>query len=123
MKSVDLSKLSVDRLLERFIELGLAEDAARDQDNLKLYNRLYAEVEAVDKELRSRGREARLILTRLYDHPNIQVRLQAAQFSYGVAPEAARRCLQAIADSKIPPQYLDAGMSLGLLDEGLSKLD
>lgn len=123
MNPADLANYTIEQLIDRFTEIGLAEDAALDKDDLSTYKRLYLEVSAISKELKARGREARLALTKLYDHPNLQIRLQAAEFSYGVAPEAARKCLQAIYDSKIPPQYLDAGMALEFLDDGTSMLD
>jgi hypothetical protein len=123
MKTIDLTTLTVNQLVDRFATIGVAEDAVLDKDDIAAYNRLYREISAVGDELKARGRQARLALTKLFDHPNPQVRLHAAQFSYGVAPEAARACLQAIHDSKIPPQYLDAGMSLMALDDGTSMLD
>lgn len=121
MNTIDLTTFSIDQLIERFVHLELAADAARDEDDLDTYNEIYDHVAAIGEELKARGPQARLALTKLYDHPNLQVRLHAAQFSYGVAKEAAR--LQGIADTKTPPQYLDAGMPLGLLDAGISKLD
>jgi hypothetical protein len=42
----------------------------------------------VDQELRRRGLKARLALLKLFDHSNMQVRLEAAKCSLGVAPEA-----------------------------------
>jgi hypothetical protein len=123
MRKLDLIKMTIDQLLEQFVEIGLAEDAALDDDNVGKYNRLFDGIVAISKELKSRGHDARLALTKLYTHPNPQVRMQAAQFSYGVNPEAARAILQAIADSKMPPQYLDAGMSIAALDNGTSMLD
>ncbi|HEV7911755.1 MAG TPA: DUF2019 domain-containing protein [Methylocella sp.] len=75
-------------------------------------------MDATEKELRRRGLEARLALLRLYDHPNIQVRLKAAKRTLGVAPEAARKVIQAIYDSKWHPPAGEAGMSLWNLDRG-----
>jgi hypothetical protein len=78
---------------------------------------------AVDEELRARGREARLALLTLYDHPNMQVRVKAAIKTLGVAPEAARKVLEAIRASKWQPQAMDAGMILRGLDDGEYKPD
>jgi hypothetical protein len=122
-RKVDLTILTVNQLVDRFTEIGLAEDAARDKDDLGAYKRLYFQMSAISKELKARGREARLALTTLYTHPNPEIRLHAARCSYGVAPDAARKCLEIIRDSKIPPQYLDAGMSFRALDDGTSMLD
>lgn len=123
MKRPELSEMSLDALVDRFTEIGVAQDKAIEQDNNRLYNKLYWEMEAIDQEFRSRGREARLALMRLYDYPNMQVRLQAATYTLGVAPEPARRLIQAIADSGWPPQALDAGMRIYNLDNGVFKPD
>jgi hypothetical protein len=58
------------------------------------FNRLFDQMHAVDIELRARGLAARLALLRLFDHPNMQVRLQAAKWSLGVAPDAARQVIE-----------------------------
>lgn len=116
MKRTSLADLTVDELVERFAEIGLAQDDAIEKDNNRKFRKLYKQMDEVDHELRSRGLEARLALQRLYDYPNMQVRLTAAIWSLGVAPVAARRVIQAIADSKWPPQALDAGMTLVNLD-------
>jgi hypothetical protein len=123
MRKIDLTILTINELVDRFTEIGLAEDAARNKDDLAAYKRMYFQMSAINKELKVRGWEARLALTTLYTHPNPEVRLHAARCSYGVAPVAARKCLEVIRDSKIPPQYLDAGMSLMALDDGTSMLD
>jgi len=99
----ELSAMRVDELVDRFAEIALAQDKAIEEVDNSRYRKLYAQMEAVDQELRSRGREARLALMRLYDYPNMQVRLQAATYTLGVAPGAARNLIQAIADSGWPP--------------------
>jgi hypothetical protein len=119
MKRTELAKLTVDELVARFAEIGLAQDQAIEKDNNRKFRKLYNEMEEVDQELRSRGRDARLALMRLYDYPNMQVRLKAAIHTLGVAPGEARRLIQGIADSKWPPQALDAGMTIRNLDYGI----
>ena len=54
----------------------------------------------------------------LFDYPNMQVRLMAAQYALAVAPQAARRAIEAIAASTWAPQCYDARMCLHMLDEG-----
>jgi hypothetical protein len=71
----------------------------------------------------ARGAGKRLALLRLYDHPNMQVRLTAAKRTLGVAPEAARKVIQAVYDSKWYPQAGEAGMTLWNLDRGVFKPD
>jgi hypothetical protein len=123
MKKIELSEMSVSDLVDRFAEIGCAQDKAIEQDDNARFNKLYKQMDAVDQELRARGREARLALIRLYDYPNMQVRLKAAIRTLGVAPEPARRLIQAIADSGWPPQALDAGMTIANLDNGVFKPD
>ena len=60
---------------------------------------------------------------RFYNHYNPQVRLKAAKLSYRVAPEPARRCLEALRDMKPIEQCLDAGMTLRGIDDGTCMLD
>ncbi len=123
MKRLKLEEMSVDELVERFAEIGIAQDQAELMGEIGKFNSLYRQMDATEKELRRRGREARLALLHLYDHPNMQVRLKAAKRTLGVAPEAARKVIQAIYDSKWYPQAGEAGMSLWNLDRGVFKPD
>ncbi len=123
MNRIALDKMTVDQLVERFAEIGVPQYEADDRHDRAAYNKPYSEMDEVDQELRARGPDARRQLLRLYDHPNLQVRLKAATRTLGVAPDAARRLLQEIAASKWPPQYLDAGMTLSNLDNGTFKPD
>lgn len=123
MKGVKLQELTIDELVKRFAELGIAQDNAELYGEIPKYNRLFKEMEAVDQELRARGRVARLALLRLFNHSNMQVRVQAAIDSLGVAPESARKVLEAIRASKWQPQAMAAGMILRGLDSGQYKPD
>jgi hypothetical protein len=123
MKPVKLQELTINELVGRFVDLGIAQDKAELYGEISKYNRLFKEMTAVDEELRARGREARLALLTLYDHPNMQVRVKAAIKTLGVAPEAARKVLEAIRASKWQPQAMDAGMILRGLDDGEYKPD
>jgi hypothetical protein len=75
----------------------------------------------VEEELKARDGDQRRALLDLYDHPNAQVRLNAAKATLAVAPESARRMLQTMADSREFPQAGDAGMTLDSLDRGIFK--
>ncbi len=123
MKRVKLEEMTIDELVERFAGIGIAQDQAELMGEIGKFNSLYRQMDATEKELRGRGREARLALLRLYDHPNMQVRLNAAKRTLGVAPEAARKVIQEICDSKWYPQAGDAGMTLSNLDRGVFKPD
>jgi len=123
MKRLKLDSLSVDELVERFAVICVAQDQALFDDAYAKFNRLYKEMDAVEKEIRARGVDARLALLKLYTHPNMQVRVQVAKCTLGVAPQAARQLLEAIAGSAWYPQAGDAGMSLDNLDAGIFKPD
>lgn len=110
-----------DELLDRFVEIALAQDLALLHDRRVEFNRLYERMDEIDGELRRRGTKVRLMLTRLYVHPNLQVRIKAAKRTLGVAPMAARKVLEEIKASGEQPQALEAGMSLRNLDSGVFK--
>jgi len=113
--------MTVDQLVERFTAIALDQDKALLRGEYAKFNRLFDEMEAVKQELKSRDGDQRQALLRLYDHPNAQVRLKAVKATLAVAPEAARRMLQVIADSRENPQAGEAGMSLDNLDRGIFK--
>lgn len=123
MKPVRLEKLTVDQLVERFAEIGVAQDQALLYDEIGKFNRLFDQMHAVDIELRARGPAARLALLRLLDHPNMQVRLEAAKWSLGVAPMAARKVIEEVKNSHSFPQAMDVGMTLRNLEAGVFKPD
>jgi Domain of unknown function (DUF2019) len=123
MRQVKLQEMTVDQLVDRFAEIGVDQDRALLYDEIGRFNKLFDQMHAVDNELRARGTQARLALLRLFDHPNMQVRLEAAKWSLGVAPEMARKVIQNIYDSKWYPQAGDAGMTLWNLDRGVFKPD
>lgn len=123
MRRIDLTKLNVDELVDRFAEIGVAQDDALWASQYAKFNRLYALMDDVDHELRERGLDARLALVRLYEHRNIQVRLKAAKRTLGVAPIEARKLIEDISKSGFYPQAGDAGMTLRALDEGVFKPD
>ena len=121
MKQPNLDKTSVDQLVERFVQICVAQDNALLGNELGKFNQLFAQMRAVTDELKRRPGDQRSALLALYQHPNPQVRLKAVKATLAVAPETARAALQAIADSKQYPQAGEAGMSLWNLDRGIYK--
>ena len=119
MKNIDLDKLTIAQLVERFAALGIEEDKAVFDDNNAKYNRLYRQMDAVEQELKRRPGDQRRALLPLFDHPNLWVRLMAAKTTLAVAPEAARQMLQAIESWGRQPYAGDAGMCLVSLDRGI----
>lgn len=116
-----IEKMSVDRLVERFADLCLDQDRALLYSDAGKFNKLFRQMVAVRNELKKRPGDQRRALLALYNHENAQVRLQAAKETLILAPEAARRLIETIANSRKYPQAGDAGMSLFALDEGIFK--
>ena len=134
MSSQDLGKMSVQDLVALFAEICVAQGEAIDESVVPpddpsyqvaqdRYEKLFFEMQAIDRELRLRGSAARLSLTQLYAHPDMQVKLAAAKHTLGVAPKEARQVLEWISDSGWPNQSLDAGMTIVNLDSGTFKPD
>lgn len=116
-----LKRLSVAQLVERYAEIGIAQDKALLYDQTSTYNRLYGRKHAIEDELRDRDGDQRQALLALFDHPNLQVQLNAATATLALEPVAARRKLEEISEMKWAPQGGDAGMSLWNLDRGVFK--
>lgn len=121
MKRVKLSNLSVEQLVNLFVELSVEQDMALLSNAQAKVNRLYWKINAINNELKSRPGDQRLALLPLYDHKNMQVRLKAVYATMALVPKAARSRLEAIAASGWMPQAGDAGMSLINLDRGIYK--
>jgi hypothetical protein len=115
--------MSLEELLTSFVEIGVAQSAAAEEFRISTFNKLFDRKKLVVDELKRRGNDERRILITLYDHPNIQVRLNAAKSTYALNTPGARAVIQAITDSKISPWAGSAGMTLWSLDEGLGRLD
>ena len=121
MKRLNLQKLSVEELIERFAALGLEQDDALLDNDTRKFNQLFDRLETIENELKSRPSDQRRALESLYDHENDQVRLNAANATLAVSPKRARKLLEAIAESGVFPQKGDAGMALWALDKGISE--
>jgi len=121
MKRVNLSKLTADQLVKMFSDLAVQQDMALLSRMQGTVNSIFWKLESIEKELKSRPGDQRSALLPLYTHKNMQVRVKAAKATLAIAPEAARAQLEAIRASGWQPQALEAGMSLGFLDEGVYK--
>jgi len=116
-----LSSLSTNALVEQFAQICVAQDVALLGSKRAKFNILFQDMVLVAEELKAREGDQRRALLRLYDHPNMQVRVAAAKETLAVAPEHARAQLQAIADANWAIQSLDAGMCLWNLETGVFK--
>ncbi len=85
MKRLNLETMTVHQLVERFVEVTLAQDDALLDVELSKFKRLFGEMRAILEELKSRPGDQRTALVRLYDYPNFQVRLKAAKNTLAVA--------------------------------------
>jgi hypothetical protein len=108
--------MTVNELVERFIDIALDQDKALFNFEIAKFNKLYRQMDTVRNELKSRPGDQRSALLPLYAHPNIQVRLKAALTTMEVAPEAARKVLLKIVDSRRYPQAADALAAIWRLD-------
>jgi hypothetical protein len=71
VKNIDLDKLTIAQLVERFASLGIEEDkAVFDDDNAK-YNRHYGQMNAIKEELKRRPGDQRRALLPLFDHQHL----------------------------------------------------
>lgn len=121
MTRAKVATMTEEQLLDRFIEIGLAQHEALLDDEVGVYNRLFDRMQIVVEELKARPGDQRRKLMRLYDHPNLQIRLKAGIATLAVAPEAARAVLESIRMSQMQPQALDAGMTHWDIDRGVFK--
>lgn len=119
MNRPSLEIATVDQLVGLFIELCIAQDQEMLRENISKVNRLYDRIELVKEELKRRPGDQRKELIKLYQHPNMHVRLKAATATLAVVPQAARAQLEEIRAANWQPQSLDAGMCLRNLDAGI----
>lgn len=118
MRKIRLTKLTVEQLVEKFVEVTLGQFQAELYDEIAKYNRLYRDMEAIEKELKGRPGDQRRALVPLLEHPNPQVRLMAADCNLAIHPSLARQTLQEIWDRKEFPQAAYAMATLRALDRG-----
>jgi len=119
MKHSKLPDLTVAELVDRFAAICVEQNKALFEDNIAKFNRLYDQMAKVRDELKVRPGDQRSALLALFDHSDIQVRLQAARATLAVALEESRRMIETIAASPQQPQAGDAGMTLWNLDRGV----
>jgi len=110
--------MTVEQLVDRFVEIALAQDEALLMDEVEKYNRLYDQMDVLKQELKKRQGDGRASLLPLLKHKNAQVRLKAAITTLSIDPQAARNALQKIVDQKEFPQAANASGMMDALDEG-----
>jgi len=118
MNRTDLKGVPVDDLVARFADIGIEDDNAEKVNDIAKRNSLRGQLSAIKNELKSRSGDQRSALIKLYNHPNMEVRLLAAKATLAVAPAESRRIIEWIAASNWFPYAGDAGMCLYMLDSG-----
>jgi hypothetical protein len=83
--------MTTDQLVERFAQIGVAQDKALLGRATSTFNRLFEQMGEVSNELRQREGDQRRALLVLYNFPNTQVQLKAAVHTLAVAPAEARQ--------------------------------
>ena len=118
MNKIDLSELATKDLVDRFAEIGRAQDQALLGGQIAKFNRLYDQMANVSNELKSRPGDQRRELITLYGFPNVHVRLKAAVHTLAVYPDEAKRQLEEIASMSWFPQTADASGMLDAINRG-----
>jgi hypothetical protein len=139
MTNADLKAMTVTELVENFAGLSVKQNKAlleyelsefnrlfpqidavpQESDGLSEFNRLYWQIDAINEELKGRPEDQRRALLALFNHPDLQVRLNAAKATLAVAPGEARAMLEYIHKRYRGLQGGDAGMCLWNLDRGV----
>jgi hypothetical protein len=117
----DLNEISDKSILLIFEEIGIKQYHLLDGLQIKKYNALYYKLRSMVAEMKNMPGDRRAILAKHYNHPNLQVRLNAAKFTIAVFPEEARAQLVAIGETGRCPQSASALSKLDALDEGTWK--
>ncbi|WP_206454493.1 DUF2019 domain-containing protein [Aurantimonas marina] len=112
------TELAVADIVREYIAIGLAQDKAIEVDDTGTFNQLARRQFAYEKELKRRTGDQRRALIPLLEHPNAQIRLNAAHATLVVAPLLARETLEAVAAWESGSQAFDAGMAIQMLDDG-----
>ncbi len=96
MKQASLVHLSIDELVNLFRQNATEQDRVIFKEQVSKYEEVFRESDTITAELQKRGPGALRALMRLYDDPNMQVRLQAARLTVGIAPAEAQGVLKNI---------------------------
>jgi hypothetical protein len=116
MNRRNLKDMTLQELIDLFAQNGIEQDRVIRRGEAPKFTDIFYAMGAIDAELTRRGPHAKMSLSELYDHPNMQVRLQAAKVARDVDPVNARQVLETIAKSVRMPQAADARGTLRILN-------
>jgi hypothetical protein len=109
-------------LVDLFEKISLLEGEAMSDLETAKVAKYFWQRQAVVRELRHRASDERPALFDLYDHKHPQVRLNVANSTYALNPDRAKSVMGEVAKSKLQPWAFHAGMSVYLLESGMSQL-
>jgi len=115
---MNIGIMTPDQLVALYIEISSSQYDALMRDEIGKFNKLFDRMVAVEEELKMRDGDQRRLLLPLYTHSNAHVRLNAIKATLAIAPEAARKALEALSESREGFQSMDAGMCIRALDDG-----
>jgi hypothetical protein len=121
MKKASPRDLGTADLVADFVRVGIDQDDALSDRDYGRMKRLVMRQWDLEEELERRPGDQRSSLVTLHDHPNMQVRMNAAKATLAIEPAKSRLVLQEIVDSKHFPQAGHAGMTLSTIDRGIFK--
>jgi hypothetical protein len=110
-------------LIDKFSELAKKMGIHVLECDTAKANRIFDQMEKIDRILRDRGSIARFLLLPLLDDRDRFVRYYAAQYLLGLAPERARAVIEWNKKYGFDAIAGDAGMLLRSLDSGKYKPD
>jgi hypothetical protein len=70
LRRMNLQAMTTEQLVRQFAELALQQDAALSANDIAAVNRLFDQLDRVERELKARMGDQRRALLPLYDHPN-----------------------------------------------------
>ena len=118
----DLQHLTVDELVRRFLELGLAQDESLLSGETRKHIRQIYAMRDVEWELKARPGDQRRALVALYGHRNAQVRVKAFTSTLAVESTALQR-LEELAVSGEHPQAGEAASRVRNIANGVFRPD
>jgi hypothetical protein len=118
MSRIDLTKISEHDLVAQFRRCAYQTFLMLLDSNIRQVTKLYWEMDAVKKELKSRTPNARMALAALLDDPNYRVQYEAAIRVVAVDRAKAIETLKRIDESEHMPEAAEARGTLRDLANG-----
>lgn len=115
--------LSSEDLVRMFAEIAKKRGIAVRESDTRRHNQMFRRMQAIERVLRSRGDDVRMLLLPLLDSDDRFVRYYAARYLIALAPERSRQVIEYVASHSFDALALDAGMTLYSFDNGIFRPD